>query len=262
MEQVTSAIVKMDHKKWYKLNVWLIGGFVVLLTLTVNAEEVIDVSPNYITGEYTFSGTVEVEMGALEMTYSFSGNTTKETFDCSWISDMGMVKREGSVRINESGGYMKMDGIAEQNFTDPAMAIASATGVSGSSVYLMYSLWKGDRNSIFPKNIVKVVKNDNNTEVFGTSQEGANSITMTLKDGMLVALKSVYEPSLAKNNSVKKEMTEQELKETLKAMGKPQTVEEIEKLRKMMKSAKESLKNLTDKVTTITKITMKGLTNP
>jgi len=54
-------------------------------------------------------------------------------------------------------------------------------------------------------------------------------------------------------------MSEQQIKDTLKAMGKPETHEEIDKIKVMMKQAQSSMANLKDKITTTTKVTVTGL---
>ena len=64
---------------------------------------------------------------------------------------------------------------------------------------------------------------------------------------------------MEKQPAERTEMSEQQIKDTLKAMGKPETHEEIDKIKVMMKQAQSSMANLKDKITTTTKVTVTGL---
>ena len=154
---------------------------------------------------------------------------------------------------------MAMDGIGEQKFADPAMAIASATGVSGGSVHLMYALWTGEQSDVFPGQNVKITRLEDKTEVSGEDGSKARHSVVTLVSGIVVSVKSEFDPSLEKQPAERFEMSEQQIKDTLKAMGKPETQEEIEKLKETMKQAHSTMANLKEKITTTTKVTVTGL---
>ena len=234
-----------------------------VLLLSVTAvfaqENAIVLNPGYKAGAYSFSGTVETEMGEFKTTHTFTGKTKSDSFECSWVNDMGVMKMRGEVKIDKQGGTMAMDGMAEQKFTDPSMAIASATGVSGGSVHLMYALWTGEQAAIFPSQDVKISKVADKTEVSGGNGDQATHSVVTMKDGMVVSVKSEFDPRLEKQPAEWTEMSEQEIKDTLKAMGKPETREEMDKLKAMMKDAQSAVANLKDKFTTTTKVTVTGL---
>ncbi len=231
-----------------------------LSTAAVFAQEnAIVLDPGYKAGEYSFSGTVETEMGAFKTTHTFTGKTKHDSFECSWVNDMGVMKTQGKVKVDKQGGTMAMDGMAEQKFTDPAMAIASATGVSGGSVHLMYALWTGEQSSVLPTQNVKITKLEDKTEVSGDNGSKARHSVVTIVAGMVVSVKSEFDPSLEKKPAEEPEMSEQQIKDALKAMGKPETQEEIDKLKEMMKRAQNSMANLKDKITTTTKVTVTGL---
>jgi hypothetical protein len=231
-----------------------------LSTAALFAEEnVIVLHQGYKAGEYSFSGTVETEMGTFKTTHTFSGKTTSDSFECSWVNDMGVMKNHGEVKTGNQGGTMTMDGMAEQKFADPAMAIAAATGVSGGSVHLMYSLWTGDQASVLPGKDVKITQVEDKTEVSGEDGSKARCSVVTLVAGMVVSVKTEFDPSLDKDAAKKPEMSDQQIKDALKAMGKPGTQEEIDKLKAMMEKAQSSVANLKDKLTTTTKVTVTGL---
>lgn len=76
---------------------------------------------------------------------------------------------------------------------------------------------------------------------------------------MVASVKSEFDPSLEKQPKARTEMSEQQIKDTLKAMGKPETQDEIDKIKVMMKQAQSSMANLKDKITTTTQVTVTGL---
>lgn len=231
-----------------------------LSTTALFAEEnAIILNPGYKAGEYSFSGTVETEMGTFKSPHTFTGKTTPESFECSWVNDIGVTKNQGEVKTGKQGGTMTMDGMAEQKFADPAMAIASATGVSGGSAHLMYSLWTGDQASVLPGKDVRITKVEDKTEVSGEDGSKARRSVVTLMAGMVISVKTEFDPSLDKDALKQPEMSDQEIKDALKAMGKPDTQEEVDKLKAMMEKAQSSMANLKDKITTITTVKVAGL---
>jgi hypothetical protein len=236
---------------------------IIALLLSIAAvyaeENAVVLNPGYKAGEYSFSGTVETEMGAFKTTHTFTGKTKHDSFECGWVNDMGVMKSHGEVKIDKQGGTVAMDGMAEQKFTDPATAIASATGVSGGSVHLMYALWTGERSAVLPSQDVKITKVDDKTEVSGENGSKARHSVVTMVGGMVASVKSEFDPSLDKQPAAKMEMSEQQIKDILKAMGKPETQEEIDKLKDIMKQAQSSMANLKEKIITTTKVTVTGL---
>lgn len=231
-----------------------------LFTAAVYADEnAVVLNPGYKAGEYSFSGTVETEMGAFKSTNTFTGKTKHDSFECGWVNDMGVMKSHGEVKIDKQGGTVAMEGMAEQKYADPAMAIAAATGVSGGSVHLMYALWTGERSAVFPSQDVNIAKADGKTQVSGENGSKARHSVVTMEGGMVTSVKSEFDPSLEKQPAAKMEMSDQQIKDTLKAMGKPATQEEIDKLKGIMQQAQSSMANLKEKITTTTKVTVTGL---
>jgi len=224
------------------------------------AEENIDLSTDYVTKNYTFRGIVVTDMGKFKFTHSFSGFVDGDKLECKWVNDSVFFKSGGVVTIDSKGGKLNMDGIPEQAYSDPAIAIAAATGVSGGSAHLVYNLRKGDVKSIIRWENSKVVKDGDSIIVSALSEDSSSSISAVIKNKFLLSLDSVYDPMLVKENKLEHEITEQELKETLKNMGKEDTKEELDKLRDIMKMAKDSMENLKDKIFTKTTIEIKSLT--
>lgn len=211
----------------------------------------------YAHGEYTFSGKVETEMGGFTSVHTFSGKATKDMFECSWENDIGFMKSGGSVSVDGDGGSMSMSGVEDSKFDDPEMAIASATGVSGGSARFMHSLWKGDGSSVFPTENVKITKEDGKTMVSGSN--GTRKSVVTLKGGMVVSVEEEYDPAQDKEIGNREEMTDDQIKELLKTMNKPDTEEEIEKIKVMMKQADETMAKMKDKILTVTTIKTEGI---
>jgi predicted DNA-binding ArsR family transcriptional regulator len=100
---------------------------------------------------------------------------------------------------------------------------------------------------------------DDKTEVSGENGSKARHSVVTMVGGMVVSVKTEFDPSLQEAPTVKPEISEQQLKDVLKALGKPETQEEVDKLKAMMEQAQNSTANLKDKINTLTKITVTGL---
>ena len=102
------------------------------MTAIIGAEPAVEINKKYIGGKYAFSGNVVTKIGPTNSTLRFTGKTTADTFECEWVHNSEM---KGSVKVTANGGSLTMLGIEiEQKFTDPMLAIAAATGVSGGSV--------------------------------------------------------------------------------------------------------------------------------
>ncbi len=224
----------------------------------LHAEENLPIlSDGYRKGEYTFSGTVTTRMGDFTSTHTFSGRVTEDTFQCDWGNDLGFFKQNGSVSVNGEGGVMSMKGMADSKFDDPEMAIASATGVSGGSAHLMYSLWKADEAAVFPTANVRIKKEKGQTVVSGG--DGARTSVVTVENGIVVAVRNEYDPARDQEIGKREEPTDEQIKEILRSTNKPETEEEIGKIRKMLKDAEETMANNKDKILTETTVRTEGI---
>lgn len=229
------------------------------ITSVFAEENPIVVNPGYKAGDYSFTGTSKVESGSSITTRKFSGKATPESFQFSCELVMGMTNMRGELKVDKQGGSFKVEGMAEKKFSDPSMAVASATGVSGGTAELMYSLWAGKQSAFLPSQNLQVVQSDHKTEVSGNTKNIANHAVVTLNDGLLVSLKTVFDPSLQKEPAAKPEVNDQQIKDVLKSMGRQDSQEEIDKVRKMMQKSIKSAAGIHDKMTTMTLITVTGL---
>ena len=112
---------------------------------------------------------------------------------------------------------------------------------------------------MLPSQDVKISQADGKREVSGENGSKARHSVVMMEGGMVISVKSEFDPSLEKQPAAKMEMSEQQIKDTLKAMGKPETQEEIDKLKGIMQQAQSSMANLKEKITTTTKVTVTGL---
>ena len=210
------------------------------------------IQPAYIGKAYTFSGTVETQSEGRKSITKFAGKTTTASFECTW-EDMRLGMK-GSVRADKDGGVLRMAGLPEQKIKSPEMAIASATGISAGAAHVMYNLWKGNSQIVFPAGDFKVSKTGDVTEYSGSSPSLTTVVLM--KDLVIQSITTTSKPHQAKEI----ELTDKDIKEALRAMGKPDTQEEIDKLRATLKEANEAMKMQKDPVIWITKFTIEGAT--
>lgn len=225
-----------------------------LPTLACAEDALPTIHPGYKAGDYKFKGRVETISGGSSFIHTFSGETTKATFTLRWQNDMGFFKHGGTVTIDGKGGKMSMKGMEDMVSDDPEMAIASATGVSAGSAHLMYSLWKGAHDGVFPTEDIEVAEREGKMIVSGNGPGGRSELT--LKDGILVSVTNEYDPKQHGHPEDQEEMTDEDLGKALKAMGKPVTEEEIAGMRKMLKDAEENLAAHPGKILSVTKIEM------
>lgn len=229
-----------------------------LFSFALAAEPTIQINPGYQGGDYSFSGTVLTEIGSTILTQHFSGKATKNHFELSWEAGLG----KGSVSVDENGGVVRMAGVAEQRYTDPSMAIAAATGVSGGSAHLMHALWKGDRSAVLPTHEVKIEKNAQTTVVSGQGNSKSRHAVVTFLGDLIVSVKFVYDPTIEAHELSTKELTDAEIKDALKQLNKPETQEEIDAARKMLKQSNDALAKMKDKMVTVISISVIGITTP
>lgn len=156
----------------------------------------IQISPVYLHGIYQFKGNVTTEFGTNTIVYNFNGKATRDTFELDWNQRDGDAADAGRVIIRPNVNEIQSDGKTDQ-YDTPALAIASATGVSGSSANLLYSLWTGDRKSIFPSLNASIRKNDNGQIIVtGNKQSEARRIELNITNGMLSMFTMIYDPKL------------------------------------------------------------------
>ncbi len=238
---------------------FVLASLMLSLAATLSAEENAPapqapvIQPAYIGKAYTFSGTVETQSGGHKSITKFAGKTTTDSFECIW-EDMGPVGMKGSVRVDKDGGILHMAGLPEQKIKSPEMAIASATGISAGAAHVMYNLWKGNSQVVFPAGDFKVSKTGDVTEYSGSSPSLTTVVLM--KDLVIQSITTTSKPHQAREIK----LTDKDIKEALRVMGKPETQEEIDKMRAMLKDADEAMKNQKDPVVWITKFTIEGAT--
>ena len=208
----------------------------------------------YKGGEYKFKGSVETKSGGFSSVHTFTGETTNKSFKCQWQNDMGFFKHGGTVTIDENGGIMTMDGVDDVIAKDPEMAIASATGVSAGSVHLMYSLWKGDLEAVFPAENVEVKEVEGEMVVSGKGLAG--EIDLTIKDGILLSVVNEFDPGQAEDSKDMEEISDKDLGKVLEAMGKPVNEDEIAAMRRMMKDAGAAIAGHKEKIISKTQVTL------
>jgi hypothetical protein len=231
--------------------------FFLVASSALATEEPIQLHPGYVHGQYTFRGKWEIVAGATNLKGSFSGKTTADTFECSWVFDKenktGLGGSTGTVKIDQNGGLFSMNGEAEQEFSDPTMAIWAATGVSYGSVPLMYGLWTGNKSAVFPGKEIKTTKVDDKIVVSG--DDGTK--TVALVGGKVVSVRTEIDNS-EERAAASLEITDEEVEESLRALGIPASKERMDEMRGILEAAQESEKNAPNIVTTIT-VTVDGL---
>ncbi len=223
-------------------------------TSILTADENIPViNPKLIQGQYSFTGTVTTEMGQYKFVHEFHGKTSPNTFECNWEQDMGHMKMTGFVKTDGDLGTMKLQNMKEQK-SNAELAIASATGVSGGSAYLIYALWKGNKSDIFPNKNIKITQNKGLTIITGTHRE--RTLTVTMKKDDIISIESLFDPIKNKIKN-KKELTDDQIKKVLKATNKEVTPKAIADMNEMLGKANKSLSQLKDKIKTKTVFTIK-----
>lgn len=222
------------------------------MTAITGAEPAVEINKKYIGGNYTFSGTVEHKNELINSIYRFTGKTTADTFECEWVDHEG---DKGSVKVTTNSGSLTIPGIlVEQNFTDPLLAISSATAVSGGSAHLMYALWKGQKEDVFPSTNIVQSKTKDGFLISGSSHIEGNTLSVTTtKDNIITAIKCVTDPS----KITIPELSDQDIKAALKSLGQPDTPEAIESFRKAMTIGKDALATSKDEMIVTTMISVK-----
>ena len=215
-------------------------------SIIIANDQIPEINPKLINGKYSFTGKVTTEMGTHSFIHTFKGRTTQKTFECSWEQDAGPTKMTGSVKTDGNSGVLKLQDMKEQKST-ARIAIAGATGVSGSSAHFMYAMWKGNSSDIFPDVNIRVIQKENLTFISG--DKGPHFLTIIMKKGNITSIESVYDP--AKNKIERQaELTDDQIKEVLKSTNKEITDKSISEMKEMLKEANKSLSQLQDKMTT------------
>jgi hypothetical protein len=137
------------------------------------------------------------------------------------------------------------------------MAIASATGVSGGSAHLMYSLWIGKGSDIFPNEDVVVSKKNDLTTV--TGNRAGSSVTVVVKNSNIVSIRSIFDPKKQKKIEKQEEVSDDQIKEILKMTNKEVTKESIAKMKQMLIDSEKSVSNIKEAIDSTTVFTTKHL---
>jgi hypothetical protein len=218
-------------------------------------------NPKLIHGTYQFSGTVTSDMGTFHSVHTFSGKADSESLDIEWAQDVTAFTTKGSLSVNAKGGVLHMAGIT-QNYTDPAMAVAGATGVSGGCAHLIHSLWVGNRDYFLRSKDGSVDDRGNGRIVIsGTSSSDSRKFEIVIDNGIPSSSSEIYDPKIDANHNREVQMTDDDIRDMLKKTSQPVTDEEIAKVRENMKRANASLKNNKEIIKTTTIITFTGLGN-
>ncbi len=215
------------------------------------------VPAKYIGGIYSFTGTVETKMALHTFRIAFTGSATDQVFTCSWANERSVSKSTGTITVDKAtGGSMEMTGMPLRKIPDPNLAIASATGVSSGSAHLMYGLWTGDAAAVFPQEQVRVVKTGDTTTFSGEAMDGSTKRTVTMEGEAVVSVVTEYDPTRASNPAPEATISDEQITETLKAMGKHQTPADIAEFRATLKSVEEARSQLTDVIVTTTTLSV------
>lgn len=228
----------------------------ILLTSVLSADEIPKLNTDLIKGTYSFTGKVTTIMGNHNFTKTFSGETSAKGFKCSWVQNMGTIEMKGSVAIKGDRGVVTMQGEQYQE-SNADLAIASATGVSGGSAHLMYSLWTGKSADVFPEENIKTSHNEGLTTV--TGDRAGSSITVVLKNDTIVSIRSIFDPKKQKKREPKEEITDEQIREILKMTNKEITPESILEMKQMLIESEKSLSKVKDVIDSTTVFTVKYL---
>jgi len=224
--------------------------------------DLVSLNPRYIHGTYQFNGKVTKEMGSYTFVYGFSGKTTGDSFEIEWDDNVvSKLTGQGSLTINPKGGLLHNSGM-DETIPDPSMAVAAATGISGGCAQLMYSLWIGDKISIFQSNQATVeVREHGRIVVKGKTNNDSRSFEIIVDNGLLSSVSDIYDPKLDTKRLEAPLISDDNIKEMLKKMNRPVNDEEIAKTRDILAKANESVKNVHDIIKSTTVITVTGFGN-
>ncbi len=214
--------------------------------------------PGYIKGTYEFRGTVQSQCGAYRFTTSFSGSTTPMSFSLQWSDRGARPGGGGSVAVSGARGTVRFSGVLAKEMRAD-LAVASATGVSSGSAYLLHSLWTGDWGQILPDQGVEVTATGERVTVTGNIRTPARRRVVVIRDRIVLSVEEAYDPELDDRATRNPELSDHEILRTLDLMDQQSTETAIAKLRATLERACVALDKSTDVHNSVTTVEMTGL---
>lgn len=175
-----------------------------------------------------------------------------DLFLVTWSQNMGFMKQEGSVWNAGEGAYLYM-GMKKSyaKIKDNKTAIATATGISGGVANTMPSLILEKINVYSSFKNCKLVKEEKieGEECYLLECENKNllmNIWISKKRSLFIQIQNIIGK---KDLASKIDLTDDQIKQSLKSMGQEPTKENIAKMRNTMKMAKEMTKSIKGSMT-------------
>lgn len=175
-----------------------------------------------------------------------------DLFLVTWSQNMGFMKQEGSVWNGGEGAYLYM-GMKKSyaKIKDNKTALATATGISGGAANTMPSLILQTNNMYSSFKNCKLVKEEKiegeECYVIACENEHLSMVFwISKKRSLFTQIRNIIGD---KDLSSKIDLTDDQIKQSLKSMGQKPTEENVAKMRNTMKMAKEMTKSIKGSMT-------------
>ncbi len=211
------------------------------------------IAPAYVHGTFAFAGTVNVSYGRFVQSTWFTGKATPTTFSLRWSTtptNMG-----GTLTLGPTGNTLLMDGVQEQRYDDPTMAVAAATGVSAGSAHLLHGLWNGSFGAVLPTVVSSTVIDGTRATIAGDADSGYAK-TVELDAGKVVKVTVVSDPT--RSPVEPPEFTDEQFDQILKSTGRPVSAEERASLKANMDQVHAKIREDKTPTTWVTTINVTG----
>ena len=211
------------------------------------------ISPAYAHGTFAFAGSVNVLYGTFTQSTWFTGNATPTTFTLRWRTtptDMG-----GTLTLGPTGNTLLMDGVLEQRYDDPTMAVAAATGVSAGSAQLLHGLWNGSFGTVLPSVVSSTLIDGTRATITGDADSGYAK-TVELNAGKVVKVTVISDPT--RSPVEPPEFTDEQFDQILKSTGRPVSAEERASLKANMDQVHAKIREDKTPTTWVTTINITG----
>lgn len=208
----------------------------------------------YVHGTFAFTGKVDTSHENFAQSTAFSGEATATTFVLRWRS--APTNMGGTLTLGPSGNTLLMDGVQEQRYDDPTMAVAAATGVSAGSAHLLHGLWNGSFGTVLPSVVSSTVIDGTRATIAGDKDSGYAKI-VELDAGKVVKVTVVSDPT--RSPVEPPEFTDAQFDEILKSTGRSVTPEERAKIKADMDKAHAAMREDKSPTTWVTTVNVTGL---
>ena len=118
----------------------------------------------------------------------------------------------------------------------------------------MYGLWTGDRSVVLPPG--KLKKSTMGNQVLISSKDGFK--TVTIVHGLVTSVRTEIDHS-EERLLASKDVTDEEVKQSLKALGIEASKARLQQMRDILEAAREEMKDSLDNVVTTIIVKMDGL---